>query len=117
MAAQPPPVVRVGVAAVVRDAQGRMVMGIRKGPHGGGWWPPILFQVQPAAARVGLATSKWLTVLSRSLSEASLAAVGYVVRRARWSRSLVVANPRFRSRPMAVPRWPPRSWGELSRLR
>ncbi|KAK3901380.1 NUDIX hydrolase domain-like protein [Staphylotrichum tortipilum] len=38
MAAQPPPVVRVGVAAIVRDAQGRMVMGIRKGAHGGGQW-------------------------------------------------------------------------------
>jgi hypothetical protein len=31
------PVVRVGVAAVVRDAQGCMVMGIRRGQHGEGW--------------------------------------------------------------------------------
>lgn len=30
------PVVRVGVAAVVRDAQGRMVMGVRKVSHGNG---------------------------------------------------------------------------------
>ncbi|KAK4154715.1 NUDIX hydrolase domain-like protein [Chaetomidium leptoderma] len=37
MAAQTP-VVRVGVAAVVQDAQGRMVMGIRKGSHGEGQW-------------------------------------------------------------------------------
>jgi hypothetical protein len=32
----PPPVVRVGVAAVVQDAQGKMVMGRRKGSHGDG---------------------------------------------------------------------------------
>jgi hypothetical protein len=32
----PAPVVRVGVAAVVRDAQGRMVVGVRKGSHGDG---------------------------------------------------------------------------------
>ncbi|KAK0745633.1 NUDIX hydrolase domain-like protein [Schizothecium vesticola] len=31
-------VVRVGVAAVVRDAHGKMVMGIRKGSHGVGHW-------------------------------------------------------------------------------
>lgn len=30
------PIVRVGVAAVVRDAHGKMVMGIRKGSHGVG---------------------------------------------------------------------------------
>ncbi|KAK4239315.1 NUDIX hydrolase domain-like protein [Achaetomium macrosporum] len=30
------PVVRVGVAAIVQDAQGRMVMGIRRGSHGEG---------------------------------------------------------------------------------
>ncbi|SPQ17681.1 4712bce7-94c1-4c37-b8a7-a406ed7cdb77 [Thermothielavioides terrestris] len=34
----PPPVVRVGVAAVVQDAQGKMVMGRRKGSHGDGQW-------------------------------------------------------------------------------
>ncbi|KAK4040977.1 NUDIX hydrolase domain-like protein [Parachaetomium inaequale] len=32
------PVVRVGVAAVIQDAQGRMVLGIRKGSHGDGQW-------------------------------------------------------------------------------
>ncbi|KAK1829533.1 Nudix hydrolase 1 [Podospora conica] len=32
------PVVRVGVAAVVRDAHGKMVMGVRKGSHGVGHW-------------------------------------------------------------------------------
>ncbi|KAK3299832.1 NUDIX hydrolase domain-like protein [Chaetomium fimeti] len=32
------PVVRVGVAAIVRDKQGRMVVGIRKGSHGDGQW-------------------------------------------------------------------------------
>ncbi|KAG7293595.1 hypothetical protein NEMBOFW57_003648 [Staphylotrichum longicolle] len=32
------PIVRVGVAAVVRDAQGRMVMGVRKVSHGNGQW-------------------------------------------------------------------------------
>jgi hypothetical protein len=31
------PVVRVGVAAIVQDAQGRMVVGVRKGSHGEGW--------------------------------------------------------------------------------
>ena len=38
------PVVRVGVAAVVQDAQGRMVMGIRKGSHGEGGLAGVLFQ-------------------------------------------------------------------------
>ncbi|KAH6633914.1 NUDIX hydrolase domain-like protein [Chaetomium sp. MPI-SDFR-AT-0129] len=32
------PVVRVGVAAIVQDAQGRMVTGTRKGSHGHGQW-------------------------------------------------------------------------------
>ncbi|KAK0731993.1 NUDIX hydrolase domain-like protein [Lasiosphaeris hirsuta] len=32
------PVVRVGVAAVVTDAEGKVVMGIRKGSHGLGHW-------------------------------------------------------------------------------
>ncbi|KAH6651299.1 NUDIX hydrolase domain-like protein [Chaetomium tenue] len=32
------PVVRVGVAAIVRDKLGRMVVGIRKGSHGDGQW-------------------------------------------------------------------------------
>lgn len=32
------PVVRVGVAAIIIDAQGRMVMGVRKGSHGSGTW-------------------------------------------------------------------------------
>ncbi|KXX80662.1 Nudix hydrolase 1 [Madurella mycetomatis] len=31
------PAVRVGVAALVKDAQGRLVMGVRKG-HGAGQW-------------------------------------------------------------------------------
>ncbi len=39
------PVVRVGVAAVVQDAQGRMVMGIRKGSHGEGGFADALFQM------------------------------------------------------------------------
>ncbi|KAH6853227.1 NUDIX hydrolase domain-like protein [Chaetomium sp. MPI-CAGE-AT-0009] len=32
------PVVRVGVAAIIRDKQGLMVVGIRKGSHGDGQW-------------------------------------------------------------------------------
>ncbi|KAL2125562.1 hypothetical protein VTJ04DRAFT_1927 [Mycothermus thermophilus] len=32
------PVVRVGVAAVVQDSEGRLLMGVRKGQHGGGTW-------------------------------------------------------------------------------
>ncbi|KAL2015125.1 hypothetical protein VTK56DRAFT_6221 [Thermocarpiscus australiensis] len=32
------PAVRVGVAAVVKDAQGKFVMGVRKGSHGEGQW-------------------------------------------------------------------------------
>ncbi len=36
------PTVRVGVAAVVNDAQGRMVMGVRKGQHGGGEWHQLI---------------------------------------------------------------------------
>ncbi|KAL1839239.1 hypothetical protein VTJ49DRAFT_1717 [Mycothermus thermophilus] len=32
------PVVRVGVAALVRDAEGRLLMGVRQGQHGGGTW-------------------------------------------------------------------------------
>ncbi|KAK4129769.1 hypothetical protein N657DRAFT_640432 [Parathielavia appendiculata] len=32
------PVVRVGVAAIVQDAQGRVVIGVRKGSHGDGQW-------------------------------------------------------------------------------
>lgn len=39
------PVVRVGVAAVVQDAQGRMVMGIRKGSHGEGGLADDVFQM------------------------------------------------------------------------
>jgi hypothetical protein len=31
------PVVRVGVAAIVQNAQGRMVVGVRNGSHGEGW--------------------------------------------------------------------------------
>ncbi|KAI1384184.1 NUDIX hydrolase domain-like protein [Hypoxylon trugodes] len=34
----PPYHPRVGVAALIRDAQGRFVMGKRKGNHGGGTW-------------------------------------------------------------------------------
>ncbi|KAJ4415354.1 hypothetical protein N0V85_002757 [Neurospora sp. IMI 360204] len=30
------PVVRVGVAAIIRDAEGKMVLGVRKGSHGAG---------------------------------------------------------------------------------
>ncbi|KAL2258740.1 hypothetical protein VTK26DRAFT_7820 [Humicola hyalothermophila] len=37
MAAQTP-TVRVGVAAIIRDSKGRMVMGVRKGSHGAGTW-------------------------------------------------------------------------------
>ena len=33
------PLVRVGIAAVVKDAEGRMVMGIRKASHGLGMTP------------------------------------------------------------------------------
>ena len=40
----PAPVVRVGVAAVVRDAQGRMVVGVRKGSHGDGAWSNVCFR-------------------------------------------------------------------------
>ncbi|AEO59555.1 hypothetical protein MYCTH_2307954 [Thermothelomyces thermophilus ATCC 42464] len=32
------PVVRVGVAAIIQDVQGRLVLGIRKGSHGEGQW-------------------------------------------------------------------------------
>lgn len=31
------PVVRVGVAAIIQNAQGRLLLGIRKGSHGEGW--------------------------------------------------------------------------------
>ena len=34
--AAPIPTVRVGVAAIVKDGNGRMVVGIRKGSHGAG---------------------------------------------------------------------------------
>lgn len=30
------PTVRVGVGAIVKDARGRIVIGTRKGPNGGG---------------------------------------------------------------------------------
>ncbi|KAL2150977.1 hypothetical protein VTH82DRAFT_6075 [Thermothelomyces myriococcoides] len=32
------PVVRVGVAAIIQNAQGRLLLGIRKGSHGEGQW-------------------------------------------------------------------------------
>ncbi|KAK4185389.1 NUDIX hydrolase domain-like protein [Podospora australis] len=38
MATNPAPVVRVGVAAIIKDDDGRMVMGVRKGSHGSGTW-------------------------------------------------------------------------------
>ncbi|KAL2128607.1 hypothetical protein VTI74DRAFT_8945 [Chaetomium olivicolor] len=34
----PVPVVRVGVAALIPDADGRVIVGIRKGSHGHGQW-------------------------------------------------------------------------------
>ncbi|KAK3329191.1 NUDIX hydrolase domain-like protein [Apodospora peruviana] len=34
------PVVRVGVAAVIKNAEGKMVMGVRKGVFGGKWQFP-----------------------------------------------------------------------------
>ncbi|KAL2159371.1 hypothetical protein VTH06DRAFT_2374 [Thermothelomyces fergusii] len=36
--ATPKPVVRVGVAAIIRDAQGRLLLGVRRGSHGEGQW-------------------------------------------------------------------------------
>lgn len=40
MATTPAPVVRVGVAAIVRNAKGKMIMGIRKGFGAGKWQFP-----------------------------------------------------------------------------
>ncbi|KAK4166324.1 Nudix hydrolase 1 [Cladorrhinum sp. PSN259] len=38
MAASSAPVVRVGVAAVIQDGKGNIVLGVRKGSHGAGTW-------------------------------------------------------------------------------
>ena len=36
---------RVGVAAIISDENGRVVLGQRKGGHGSGWYPQLALAV------------------------------------------------------------------------
>lgn len=83
------PIVRVGVAAAVRDAHGKMVMGIRKGSHGLGESLTRSISLPPPATELIQDTGNspaGISTLARPLSPALSAR--------RWKRLASSSAPR-----------------------